>query len=314
MFPDRPATSTCAVTWACIAFTCSAVADSPPVTRDMAAPPRRIVATAPSNAEIICALGAGDRLVGISPYVTYPPRIRELPKVGGLHDPDLEAILALRPDLLVLRGHSVKVTRLCAAHGIAVYHDRTDTLGTLHATIRDMGRLLQQETKASELSRQIRSRLEEIRASGARAHRPRVLLTVRSPTRLVPLTTVGRGSYLDEIIDLAGGVNIFGDCDLPYPQVTLEEILARRPEVIVEALPGEHIDHKTRGQLLAQWHAVGLRDVVGPQRIHFLTEDYLLIPSPRVTLLAERLAGIFRDRAVVAPRTGPVEMSRAGER
>ena len=102
------------------------------------AAPQRIIANAPSNAEIVCALGAGDRLVGVSRYVSYPPELKDLPRLGGLDDPDLEAILTLRPDLILQRGHNEHVARLCARHGISLYHDRTDSLPSLFTTIEEI--------------------------------------------------------------------------------------------------------------------------------------------------------------------------------
>ena len=115
---------------------------------------------------------------------------------------------------------------------------------------------------------------------------------MRGPDRLANISTVGKGSYLHELIELAGGKNVFGDLDVAYPQVSLEEIVARRPEVIIEVSPGGrpaggHV------QLTTQWHPLQQIPAVRNGRVHVLTEDYALIPSPRLVLLAEKLLSLL---------------------
>ncbi|HRX85815.1 MAG TPA: helical backbone metal receptor [Phycisphaerae bacterium] len=259
-------------------------------------PPQRIIANAPSNAEIVCALGACDRLVGVSAYVTYPDQTRELPKVGGLDDPDLEKILALRPDLVIQRGHNAHVAGLCERHGIAMYEDRTDSLATLYTTIRDLGGLLGEADKARALTDSIRGQLDDI-AAGAAQHRPRVLLALRSRDRLTPLTTVGKPSYLHEVIEIAGGTNVFGDVDVAYPEVGLEEVIARQPDIIIEAMPGATLTPEEIENIVKQWDAVPAVPAIRNKAIHVLTADYVLTPSPRVVLLAKKLHELFTDEA-----------------
>jgi len=260
--------------------------------------PSRIIANAPSNAEIVCALGAEDLLVGVSDYAKFPESIRKLPRVGGLDDPDLETIVALRPDLVIQRGHNEHVASLCARLGIRMYADRTDSLPSLYTTITELGDLLDRRQQATELCHSIRSRLEAI-AGQAPSSRPRVLLALRSPDRLTPMTTVGKSSYLHAVIELAGGLNIYADAGIAYPTIGLEEIVARSPDVILDALPGETIDEARRRELLAQWAKLATVPAVQRGDIHFLTEDYALTPSPRVTLLAARLNEIFAaDRPI----------------
>jgi iron complex transport system substrate-binding protein len=258
--------------------------------------PQRIVAIAPNTAEIICALGACDRLVGVSPFATYPPELKDIPKVGGLRDPDLESVLALRPDLVILRGHSDKLEKLCRHSGIDVLHDRTDSFDSIFQTITQLGAVLGVDNRAKELNKSLHEQLSAI-AAKAPNHRPTVFLTLRSPDRLANLTTVGNRTYLNEIIEIAGGKNLFSDLDVAYPQVSLEEVLARDPDVIVEAMPGVDIDARRREQLMDQWRSAGFRAQADAGRIHFLTDDFALIPSPRVVQTARRLSDILASTA-----------------
>ncbi len=266
-------------------------------------PFRRVIASAPNNAEIVCALGAEDLLVGVSPYATFPSSLATLPKIGGIQDPDLEQILALRPDLLILRGRFPQVEKLCAARDIAIYYDQTDTLPSLYQTITDIGRLLDRTAQAQQLVESIRTELAKIRSATANGSRPRVLLTVRSPDRLADITSVGGRSYLDTLIEIAGGNNMFGDLDAAYPHVSLEEIIARDPEVILEAMPGEDLTESAQDKLFQQWKAVGTLTAVRHGRVHWLTADYVLVPSPRVTLLASKLQALLAPDLLPATKT-----------
>jgi ABC-type Fe3+-hydroxamate transport system substrate-binding protein len=246
--------------------------------------------------EIICALGAGDRLVGVGRYVTYPPRAGRLPRVGGLRDPDLEGILTLAPDLVILRGRQENVERLCHERGIAVYHDPTQTLAGLKTAIADLGRLLNRPAQADALWAGIQRGLGEIAARAAGRSAVRVLLAMRSPDRLANITTVARGSYLHEVLEISGGRNIFGELDVAYPQVSVEEIVARKPEVIIE-VPG--VAPSDGGiAMLAQWERLAGIPAVDGKRVHLLAEDYALVPSPRVVLLASKLFALLHPDAL----------------
>ena len=255
--------------------------------------PRRIIAIAPNTAEIVCELGAADRLVAVGRYCKYPPRIAGLPRIGGLRDPDLEAILALQPDLLMVRGRTAAVERLCRDNGIRVYHDPTETLADIERAVLEIGDLLGLGDRAADVISRMRSELSSIRRSVAALPRPRVLFTNRNPGQLAAIYTVAKGSYLDELISLAGGENIFGDQDTPYPLIGLEEILVRRPEVIIESLFGQGGGPGMRSAVAAQWRAVGRIPAVETGRVHVLTADYATVPSPRVVRMASDLVKII---------------------
>lgn len=257
--------------------------------------PTRIIATSPSNTEIICALGARGRLVAVSSYATHPPEIRDLPKIGGLIDPDMESILALAPDLLVMRGINPHVEKLCHDHDIRIYQDKTDTLPTMYTTVAELGEILGRQTAAKKLIEDTRTQLARIEKRAGKRHRPTVLLTLRSPDKLGGITTVSNKSYLGQVVELAGGTNIFAEHPAPYPQVSLEDIVSLQPDIIIEAMPGEKNATALQKQLLQQWRDVGNLQAGKRGTVVVLTEDYVLIPSPRVVQLAERLQSIFQS-------------------
>lgn len=254
--------------------------------------PSRVVALAPNSAEILWELGVGHRLVGVSRYTVYPPQLAHVPRIGGQHDPNLETILTLGPDLIILRGRQEKLERLCRDRGITVFRDPTNRLADVYETITRLGAMFDRVEQADALCRRVRERLARVQARAAGRPAVKVLLTMRGSDRLANVGTVGKGSYLHELIELAGGENVFGDLDVAYPQVSIEEIVARRPEVIIEVSPGGR-PAGGHAQLADQWHPLRQIPAVCNGRVHVLTEDYAMIPSPRLVLLAEKLLSLL---------------------
>lgn len=263
---------------------------------------KRIITIAPNSAEIICALGACDAIIGVSKFCVHPPELKGRPHIGGLFDPDLEKIVALRPDLVVLRGQSESVERLCRQRGISIYHDKTDTLAGVENCIVELGRLLGRSNEATAMVEKFRGRVEAVRKRTANRPRPRVLLTVsRQPDRLANLLTAGRGTFLTEMLNIAGGVNIFGNLDIAYPQVSLESIVARRPEVILELMPEVELTPARKQQMVEQWRAIGSLPAVTEGRVFFLTDDHCLIPSPRYVEIIEKVSRLLHPEAANDP-------------
>ena len=262
----------------------------------------RIITIAPNSAEIICALGACDRIVGVSKFCVYPPELQQRSRVGGLFDSDLERIIALRPDLVVLRGRNDSVEQLCRRSNIAVYHDRTETLRDVETCIVELGKRLRRVDEAGKLLEQFRRRLDAVRKRNASRPRPRVLLTVsRQPDRLANVLTAGKGTFLDEMLKIAGGINVFGHLDMAYPQISVEAIIARRPDVIIELIPEVKLTPALKQQMLGQWKKVGSIPAVTEGRVFFVTDDHCLIPSPRYVDIIEKVSRLLHPEADVDP-------------
>ena len=256
--------------------------------------PRRIIAIAPNSAEVICALGACDAVVGASKFCVFPPELKNRPQIGGLYDPDLEKIISLRPDLLVTRGRNESLERLCEQSRIAIYHDETDTLAGIEKGIRELGQLLDRPNEAEQMVAEFRARLDTVRARVKGKVRPRVMLTVsRQPDRLANILTTGRGTFLDEMIAVAGGVNIFGDIDMIYPEVSPEAILAKQPEVIIELMPEVLVTDELAAQMRGQWRRLGTIPANANERLYFLTDDNSVIPSPRYAEFVEKVSRLL---------------------
>jgi len=259
---------------------------------------QRIITIAPNAAEMIAALGAADRIVGVSSFCVYPPELLKRPRVGGIMDPDLERIVRLKPDMLVLRGEMPTVTKLAQRLDIPVYQDRTETLDDIYVTLQELGALLDRQSDAEKLIASIKTDIaaitQRIDANVNGVAKPTVLFVVgRDPAGIRNVVTVGKNTFVSEIIRLAGGRGAFEVSSVDYPQLNAEAIVAAQPDVIIEVA-----DPATPAAELAarktHWRALGNNlPAVRDNRIHILTDDYLLIPSPRVVQSIETLAKIL---------------------
>jgi len=264
--------------------------------------PHRIVAIAPNSAEVICTLGACDRIVGVSKFCVYPPELLDRPRVGGLSDPDLERIAALRPDLLVMRGKNDALERLCEELRVPIYRDETDTLPGIENCLREMGERLGLIDRATVITKDLHERIDMIRSRNAGKPKPRVLLTVsRQPDRLANVLTTGKGTFLDQMIEIAGGVNVFGHLDMHYPQVSPEGMLAQQPEVIIELMPDLKLTDALKEQMSEQWNQLGSMPAVMKNRIYVITDENGLIPSPRYVEIIDKVSRLLHSEFDVAP-------------
>jgi iron complex transport system substrate-binding protein len=252
--------------------------------------PRRVVSMGPNLTETIFALGRGDRVVGVTDFSSYPPEAKKLPKVGGYINPNLERITALRPDLVIVRGKYEKVDKYCRSRGIRIVHVNMDNLTSIYQGIYELGRIFGKLEKAQDLCAAIRNQLEKVSREAARYPRQKVFVCLgRAPGSLSSIYTAGRPSFITEILKVAGGDNIFEDVKQPYPEASKESLIRRAPEVILEMRAGEKISESRRRQIIDDWKILGGVPAITKERIYVLTEDFLLVPGPRVGIAASFL-------------------------
>jgi iron complex transport system substrate-binding protein len=247
-------------------------------------PVHRIVSLVPNVTEMIYAMGAGDRVVAVSSYDTYPPEATKLPNVGALLDPNVERILTLRPDLVVIYGSQEDLQRQLAKAGIAVFEYRHAGLDGVTATVRAIGERIGMAAKAEAVATHITRGLDEVRQRVRGRPRPRTLLVFgRERLSLRGIYASGGTGFLHDMLTVAGGDNVFADVKSESVQATTEQIIARRPDAIVEvratnsAFPlGEHEAE------LRTWSVLASVPAVRNHRVLFLFDDRIVIPGPRV--------------------------------
>jgi iron complex transport system substrate-binding protein len=248
--------------------------------------PQRIVSTAPSITELLYALGLGDKVVGVTRFCRYPPEAQSKPKIGDYINPNLEAISALRPDLVIVQTNPVRLgERLHALHLRALEVDQQN-IPAIYTTIHTIADATGVGERALPLIESIRKGLDDVRARAGSKKPARAMFVVgRSPGRLDGLVVVGNSSYLNEVMRIAGAENVFRTAIAAYPRVPLEEVLARNPEVIFDMgdmadTVGVTDEHKR--EVVALWQKLPSVAAVKQHRVFAIASDIYVVPGPRV--------------------------------
>jgi iron complex transport system substrate-binding protein len=253
--------------------------------------PRRVVSLIPAATEMIFAMGAGSRLIAVSSYDKFPPEATKLPKVGALLDPDIERILAMRPDLVIVYGTQTELRRSLDRASIPYYTYEHRAMPDIMATVRLIGARLGSAPEANALATSMEQALAGVRAAVAGQHRPRTLLVFeRDRSSLQNIYASGGYGFLADLLETAGGDNVFSDLKQQSVQASTEMILARRPEVIIELRYGQSAANPARARDLQAWDALGSVPAVRTKRIMVLVGDQYVVPGPRIVDAARELA------------------------
>ncbi len=266
--------------WLCALWLALATAHAPPADRV----PRRIISVIPAATEMLFAIGAGPQVVGVGSFDTYPPETARLPKVGALLDPDVERILSLKPELVVVYASQADLKQQLQRAGIAIYDYKHAGLADVTSTIRSLGAATGHSARAATVAEGIERDVEEIRARVKGRQAPRTLLVFgHERGALRGIYASGGVGFLDDMLKIAGGVNVFADVAEQAVQATTEQIIARRPEAILEirasntAMPAAD-----RASEVRVWQTLASVPAVRTGRVQFLVDDRLVIPGPRV--------------------------------
>jgi iron complex transport system substrate-binding protein len=260
----------------------------------LAVPPARIVSLVPSVTESAFALGGEDRLVGVSDFCDWPPAARRKPRVGGMVNPSLEAIVALKPDLVVGtdEGNREETFLQLRRLGIPVYVVHAHRVAEMYDLIERVGELTGRQAAVAPLVDGVRRRIDAVRAAVKARPIPRVLYVLWPDPLLVP----GRDSHLTELIELAGGRSITAEERVQYVRFSIEAAVARAPEVIVLA------DHSsgasTAGRAAPErWQALTSVPAIRAGRLYSVDLSILHRYGPRVPEGLEILARLIHPEA-----------------
>jgi len=246
--------------------------------------PERIIAIAPGVTEMLFELGLGDRVVGVGDYARWPQEVRTRPRIGGLFDTRLETIAGLSADLAVLLPSEEELRDDLEAMGVEVLTVPSETI----ADVEEMAQLIGRRCGAVAASEAFLERWHrELSPQTPTDSASRVLLTVtREPGRLADVLVSGPDTFLDELIRRLGAVNVMADAPMAYPQVGLEEIIIRDPQVVIElqAAPG------MSETLYQDWQRLASEAPLTDVCVRVVAGDYVLIPGPRLPRLYRELA------------------------
>jgi iron complex transport system substrate-binding protein len=263
-------------------------------------PPQRIISLAPNITEILFELGLGGRTVGVTRYCDYPPEALEKEKIGGMVDPNLEKIQSLRPDLIIgFRGNPLGVlNRLRNLHLPVYVLNLGSSLEGLFQTLESVGRVTRAEEAAQAVVARLKRDYGAIRRTLSGIDRkPRAFLSVYGQG----LWTCGQGSYLDDLLVQAGGINIAGRIKRRWLQLNREEFIQESPEVIIIMAKDEEGFSRAAESFRSDRR---LKDVpaVRNNNIHWLDENIAGRFGPRLIGALDRVARILHPKEFEARR------------
>jgi len=253
--------------------------------------PQRIVSLAPAITEIIFALGAQDRLVGVSSYCDFPPEARQIESVGGFINPNLEKIISLKPDLVVVSPNSgtkavqANLNRLGIPNLIVQFY----TIEGLVNAYRQLGSVLGKTDAAVQLQTELAATLDAITARLAGVTMlPRVLF-VRAHN---PLYVAAPGTYEDDLIIRTGGINCIPHSSVRYPHYNVEEIVRLNPDIIIDATFYDTPNESERAMVRSVWAPLTTIHAVQNNRIYIIKTDIHSVPGPRTPQMLTILASL----------------------
>jgi len=256
-----------------------------------AEPPKRIVSLIPAVTEMIFAMGEGARLVGVSSYDRFPPQVASIAKVGGLLDPNVERLLALRPDLVIVYNTQQELKQRLERAAIPIYSYEHRGLPDIAETLRAVGARIGSADAANRVATEMERELDAIRRSVAGQPRPRTLLVFgRDAGSLRNIDASGGYGFLHDMLDIAGGEDMYADIAKQSVQTTTEMILTRRPDVIIELRYGDSARSIDAKREVSAWDALPSVPAVRNHRVYLLVGDEFVVPGPRVVDATNKLA------------------------
>ena len=268
--------------------------------------PQRIVSLSPGITEILFAIGAGDRVVGVTDFCNYPEKAKSLTKVGGLLNPSYETLITLKPDLIIHQPNKHKIKNFTDKLGIRNLPISMLSLAEIFSSIKEIGVALHRENAADRLIQSMRKKINFHRKRLAGVSQKSVLLILGiSNDSMRELYGVGPNTYLGEMLALAGGNNILAGIQAQYPKVSKEFIIHESPEIIIEVGPKDILSREASKTRRQGWQIFSTIRAVKNKNIHFIGSDYILIPGPRlINIIADFVNAIHPEIVSSNPASG----------
>ena len=251
--------------------------------QEVHAAPQRVISTSPAITEILFAIGAGDRVVGVTDFCNYPKQACRLPSIGGPLNPSTETWITLKPDLIIIQEDSEVIQKNAKIFEIPSLTVSVNNLNNILNSIQIIADSLHMPQAGHQLAIKIKTKIE-----GYRTHlkkiKPRQVLMLLSDTNdpSRDLYAVGRDTFLNELLTIAGGENVLPDTMARYPKVSKEYIIAKSPEIIIEVGPKSNLSKEETLARKKTWGKFSTLRAVKDDKLYFIGADYILIPGPRL--------------------------------
>lgn len=256
-----------------------------------------IVSTAPGFTETLFALGQGKRVVAVSEFCHYPPEVNKLPRIGTYLQPNIEAIARLRPEVVLIHSELKTGVSQLQQLGIRTVAVKNTSLEDVLTSVRAIAKGIGVEPEGARLEKALRDKLKQIEQAASSRPRRSVLFVIgRTPGQLDGMIAVGRGSFLNEIMRIAGGRNVLADSPVTYPKISIEAVIRLDPDVIVDMgdmAVTTNVTKEHMQSVLRLWQAQpGIRAAT-LGNVHPVAADIFVVPGPRVVEAAQAFADML---------------------
>ncbi len=244
---------------------------------------QRVISTSPAITEILFAIGAGDRVVGVTDFCNYPEQACRLPSIGGPLNPSTETWITLKPDLIIIQEDSEVIQKNAKIFEIPSLTVSVNNLNNILNSIQIIADSLHMPQAGHQLAIKIKTKIEDYRTH-LKKIKPRQVLMLLSDTNdpSRDLYAVGRDTFLNELLTIAGGENVLPDTMARYPKVSKEYIIAKSPEIIIEVGPKSNLSKEETLARKKTWGKFSTLRAVKDDKLYFIGADYILIPGPRL--------------------------------
>jgi len=260
----------------------------------------RIISLAPNVTEILFALGLGNKVIGVSEFCNYPIEAKDRPRFGALMNPNYEAIVAAKPDLVIVFEEMLKPENKFTAMGISTLAVKHNTIEDIFSSIIAIGQACGATEQAEILVNELKSKISAIKIQCKGEQKLKVLVSVGHDISQNPdkapenIYIAGKDGFYSDMIEKAGGQNAYAGA-IPFPTVGYESIVSMNPDIIIDIVPAQRnlIDNQI---IREQWKKFSLLDAVKNDRIYVFSEDFMAIPGPRFILTLERIASAINPK------------------
>jgi iron complex transport system substrate-binding protein len=251
---------------------------------------QRVVSMAPAITEIVFALGKGNMLVGVTKFCDYPPLAQKITKVGGFLDVNMEAILALSPEIVIAYPEQYAKVKILESRALVLVV-KHQCLSDLFDSIFAIGHVLNAETRAKSMVLAMQKKLAAIAAHGGVGKKARTLIIAgRNADELKNMYIIGKNDFLNDLLEIAGGVNAYQGA-VNYPNISMEAVIFLNPDFILEI--SAHYEGISDEEVFQLWRPFKMLLAVQKEQIKIIKQSFWLRPGVRVGLIAEELARTF---------------------
>ena len=258
--------------------------------------PQRIISLSPNITEIIFALEAGEHVAAVTDYCDFPQQAAQLPKVGGFIQPNIETIVATQPDLVILLSSQQNTVKQLQKLNIKTLVVNNRTLSDITAAIEQIGQATGYQQQAEQLLNQINNKINTIQQKTVNSASPSVMISIghsMDSEQFDQIYIAGQHDFYNDLIELAGGRNVYQKDFPSVPSISIEGILQLNPDIIIDIFPEADDHNKSLQDVKQQWQSLKQINAVKHRQVYIIEEDYATIPGPRIFLLLEQISALI---------------------